>query len=253
MNMDISTMAALMSPPDLTGCRRILCVQPHPDDNEVGIGGTIASLAERGCEIHYLTVTNGDLGAVDEHMSSAEIAAVRARELEAAGRSLGATVFHQLAHGDGTLEHIPALAEEIAGIIRTVQPDVILCPDPWLSYEAHYDHIVTGRAAAQAFLSSGLPLYPRGTSTRPWQPKAIGFYFTSEPNTVIDITDHFERKFAALALHSSQFSEETLAMYRIYFREKGRQLAEGKDFELGEGLKVLSPLHLHCFVDARLI
>ncbi|QUL52764.1 PIG-L family deacetylase [Paenibacillus tritici] len=251
--MDISTISALMSPPDLSDCRKLLCIQPHPDDNEVGLGGTIASFAEKGCEIHYLTVTNGDLGAVDEHLSSAEIAAIRAHELEAAGRSLGATVFHQLDHGDGTLEHIPALAEEIAEIIRTVQPDVIFCPDPWLSYEAHYDHIVTGRAAAQAFLSSGLPLYPRGTSTRPWQPKAISFYFTSEPNTVIDITDHFERKFDAMALHRSQFSEEMLGLYRIYFHEQGRQLAEGKGFGLGEGLKVLSPLHLHCFVEARKI
>ncbi|NQX46020.1 PIG-L family deacetylase [Paenibacillus tritici] len=251
--MDVSTISALMSPPDLSDCRKVLCIQPHPDDNEVGLGGTIASFAEKGCEIHYLTVTNGDLGAVDEHLSSAEIAAIRAHELEAAGRSLGATVFHQLDHGDGTLEHIPALAEEIAEIIRTVQPDVIFCPDPWLSYEAHYDHIVTGRAAAQAFLSSGLPLYPRGTSTRPWQPKAIGFYFTSEPNTVIDITNHFERKFDAMALHRSQFSEEMLGLYRIYFHEQGRQLAEGKGFGLGEGLKVLSPLHLHCFVEARKI
>lgn len=159
--MDISTLAALMSPPDLSGCRTVLCIQPHPDDNEVGIGGTIASFAQQGCEIHYLTVTNGDLGALDEQLSSAGIAAIRASELEAAGRLLGATVFHQLDHGDGTLEHIPALAGEIAEIIRTVQPDAILCPDPWLSYEAHYDHIVTGRAAAQAVLSSGLPLYPR--------------------------------------------------------------------------------------------
>lgn len=108
--MDISTLAALMSPPDLSGCRTALCIQPHPDDNEVGMGGTIAAFAERGCEIHYLTITNGDLGAVDEQVSSAEIAAIRASELEAAGRSLGATVFHQLDHGDGTLEHIPALA-----------------------------------------------------------------------------------------------------------------------------------------------
>ena len=251
--MDPSILSALMSPPDLTGCRKILCVQPHPDDNEVGLGGTISSFAEKGCEIHYLTVTNGDLGALDEQLSSAETAVIRSGELEAAGRLLGATVFHQLAHGDGTLEHIPALAEEIAEIIRTVQPDAIFCPDPWLTYEAHYDHIVTGRAAAQAFLSSGLPLYPRGTATRPWQPKAIGFYFTSEPNTVIDISDHFERKFEALALHRSQFNEEILSMYRLYFREKSRQLAEGRNFELGEGLKVLSPLHLHCFVDARLV
>ncbi|MFD2879033.1 hypothetical protein ACFTAO_28465 [Paenibacillus rhizoplanae] len=56
-----------------------------------------------------------------------------------------------------------------------------------------------------------------------------------------------------MALHRSQFSEEILAMYRIYFREQGRQLAEGRGFGLGEGLKVLSPLHLHCFVDARRI
>jgi LmbE family N-acetylglucosaminyl deacetylase len=217
------------------------------------MGGIISFLAEKGCEIHYLTMTNGDLGAIDEKLSPAEIAAIRSQELEAAGRLLGAAVFHQLPHGDGTLENIPLLAAEIAEIIRTVQPDAVFCPDPWLSYEAHYDHIVTGRAVAQAVLSSGLPLYPRGTATRPWQPKAIGFYFTSEPNTVIDITMHFERKFAAMAQHSSQFSEEILALYRLYFREKGRQLAEGKDFGLGEGLKVLAPLHLHCFVDARLV
>ncbi|OKP81487.1 GlcNAc-PI de-N-acetylase [Paenibacillus helianthi] len=248
--MDSSILYSLMAPPDLTDCRRILCIQPHPDDNEVGMGGTIAALAEKGCEVHYLTVTNGDLGSGDGLLSHAEIARVRSQELEAAGRSLGATVFHQLPHGDGTLEHIPALAAEIAEIIRTIQPDAVFCPDPWLPYEAHYDHIVTGRAAAQAFLSSGLPLYPRGTRTQPWQPKAIGFYLTAEPNTVIDVTRFFDRKFAAMALHSSQFSEDTLALYSLYFKKKGLELAEGKDFELGEGLKVLSPLHLHCFVDA---
>ncbi|OKP95461.1 PIG-L deacetylase family protein [Paenibacillus sp. P46E] len=248
--MDSSILNSLMAPPDLTDCRRILCIQPHPDDNEVGMGGTIAALADKGCEVHYLTVTNGDLGSSDGLLSNAEIARVRSQELEAAGRSLGATVFHQLAHGDGTLEHIPALAAEIAEIIRTVQPDAVFCPDPWLPYEAHYDHIVTGRAAAQAFLSAGLPLYPRGTHTQPWQPTAIGFYLTAEPNTVIDITRFFNRKFAAMALHCSQFSEETLALYDLYFKKKGLELAEGKDFELGEGLKVLSPLHLHCFVDA---
>ncbi|AIQ69654.1 PIG-L deacetylase family protein [Paenibacillus graminis] len=251
--MDSSILYSLMSPPDLAECRRILCIQPHPDDNEVGMGGTVAAFAAKGCEIHYLTVTNGDLGSSDGKHSPAEIAVIRSRELETAGRSLGATVFHQLPHSDGTLEHIPALAAEIAEIIRTVQPDAVFCPDPWLPYEAHYDHIVTGRAAAQAFLSSGLPLYPRGTSTRPWQPKALGFYLTSEPNTVIDITGCFDQKLAAMALHSSQFSGEMLALYRLYFKEKGHQLAEGKDFEIGEGFKVLSPLHLHCFVDAGLV
>lgn len=248
--MDLSVLNALLAPPDIQNCKKILCVQPHPDDNEVGMGGIISSFADKGCEVHYLTVTNGDMGSLDEQISPEAITAIRMQELEDAGRYLGASEFHYLNRGDGTLDNIPALAQEIAEIIRTVQPEAIFCPDPWLSYEAHYDHIVTGKAAAHAFLSSGLPHYPRGTTSRPWQPSAIGFYFTANPNTIIDTTQSFEKKFEAIGRHRSQFNDDILSMYRIYFEEKGRQLAEGKSFELGEGLKVLAPVHLHCFVDA---
>ncbi|MCL6603210.1 MAG: PIG-L family deacetylase [Paenibacillus sp.] len=248
--MDLSTLNTLLAPPDILNCKKILCIQPHPDDNEIGMGGIISSYADKGCEIHYLTVTNGDLGSLDENLSHEEIAAIRTKELEQAGRFLGASSFHSLNYGDGTLENIPRLAGEIAEIIRSVKPEAIFCPDPWLMYEAHYDHIVTGKAAAHAFMSSSLPRYPKGTLTQPWQPIAIGFYFTANPNLVVDTTDAYDKKFRAIDLHRSQFNEETLAMYRVYFKEKGRQLAEGKDFEIGEGLKVLAPVHLHCFVDA---
>ena len=54
-------------------------------------------------------------------------------------------------------------------------------------------------------------------------------------------------------LHDSQMDAQTLAMYRVYFGMKGKELAAGKNFALGEGLKVLSPLHAHCFVDAARI
>lgn len=243
-------MNTLLTPPDIHNCKKILCVQPHPDDNEVGMGGIISSFANRGCEIHYLTVTNGDLGSLDSEQSHEEITAIRSQELEEAGRLLGASVFHNLHHGDGTLDNVSALAKEIAEIIRIVQPEAIFCPDPWLTYEAHFDHIVTGKAVAHAFLSSGLPHYPRGTTTKPWQPGAIGFYFTANPNVIFDTTDTFEKKFKAMELHRSQFNDEILALYRIYFKEKGKQLAQDKNFEIGEGLKVLAPVHLHCFVDA---
>ncbi|MDQ0192845.1 PIG-L deacetylase family protein [Paenibacillus wynnii] len=248
--MDLSSLNTLMVPPDIHNCKRILCVQPHPDDNEIGMGGIISTYADKGCEIHYLTVTNGDLGTMDERLSHEEVAEIRSKELEEAGRFLGASVFHSLHYGDGTLENIPRLAGEIAEIIRTVKPEAVFCPDPWLTYEAHYDHIITGKAVAHAFLSSGLARYPKGTHTHPWQVSAIGFYFTASPNLVIDTTDVFEKKFKAIELHRSQFNDDILALYRVYFKEKGRQLAQGKDFELGEGLKVLAPVHLHCFVDA---
>ena len=73
------------------------------------------------------------------------------------------------------------------------------------------------------------------------------------PNTVVDISAVFEKKFEAIALHDSQMDAQTLAMYRVYFGMKGKELAAGKNFALGEGLKVLSPLHAHCFVDAARI
>lgn len=213
----------------------------------------MAALAARGCEVHYLTVTNGDLGQPAEPMDPAALADLRREETVAAGRALGAKEFHFFGEPDGSLESVPALAGKIAELIRSVQPDVVFCPDPWARYEAHFDHVTTGRAAAQAFLSAPLAQYPRGTQTAPWQPSAIGFYFTQEPNVVVDVTDTFETKFTAMALHRSQLSEELLALYRVYFTMQGQQRAQGRGFALGEGLKVLSPLHLHCFTEAPII
>lgn len=245
--MDIS---ALLTPPDIFACKKILCIQPHPDDNEVGMGGIIAVLAQRGCEIHYLTVTNGGLGSPSPSVNFEDTVTLRHDEAIAAGRCLGAAEFHFLTHDDGTLQDVPALTEEIVDVIRKVQPDAVFCPDPWLCYESHYDHVTTGRASANAVIMAGLHSYPKNNTCAPWTPSAIGFYFTSKPNTVVDISAVFDRKFEALALHKSQMPPETIAMYRLYFQMKGAQLANGKGFALGEGLKVLSPLHLHCFVDA---
>lgn len=245
--MDIS---AFLAPPEILSAKRALCIQPHPDDNEVGMGGIVAALAAKGCEIHYLTVTNGDLGAQGGPIDPAELAVLRRQETIAAGEALGAKVFHFFDEPDGSLADVPALAGKIAELVRTIQPDVMFCPDPWAMYEAHQDHVVTGRAAAQAFISSSLAKYPRDTDTAPWQCPAIGFYFTQAPNTVVDVTDTFEAKFAAMALHRTQMNEELLGLYRVYFTMRGQQLAQDKGFALGEGLKVLGPLHLHCFAEA---
>ena len=245
--MDIS---AFLTPPEIMSARRALCIQPHPDDNEIGMGGIVAALAAKGCEIHYLPVTNGDLGAQGGPIDPAELAVLRRQETVAAGEALGVKVFHFFDEPDGSLSDVPALAGKIAELVRTIQPDVMFCPDPWALYEAHQDHVVTGRAAAQAFISSSLAKYPRDTDTTPWQCSAIGFYFTQAPNTVVDITDTFEAKFAAMALHRTQMSEELLGLYRVYFTMQGQQLAKDKEFALGEGLKVLGPLHMHCFAQA---
>ena len=245
--MDIS---AYFMPPEIRNAKKALCIQPHPDDIEIGMGGAVAALAAEGCSITYLTVTNGDLGDSTWKLDFSEIAALRRKETIAAGKVLGVSDFLFYDLPDGSLSDIPSLAGRISETIRNLRPDVIFCPDPWAQYEAHNDHIVTGRAAAQAFISSSLSRYPRETQTAPWQADAIAFYFTQKPNTVIDVTQTFETKFAAMAEHRTQLNEELLGLYRIYFSMQGQKLAEGKDFALGEGFKVLGPLHMHCFVEA---
>ena len=242
---------ALLAPPAVMAAKRVLCIQPHPDDNEVGMGGTVAALAEAGCEVHYLTVTTGDLGNRNRAAAKEETAAQRRLETEAAGKHLGVQSFYYLNHGDSTLSDVAGLSVEIAQVVRRVQPEVIFCPDPYLHYEGHYDHVVTGLAAANAFHLSGVAHFPMEDGMPSWSARAIGFYFTARPNTVIDIGAFFEKKFEAIALHDSQMDEQTLAMYRVYFQMKGTELARGRGFELGEGFKVLSPLHMHCFVDAE--
>lgn len=239
-------LEALLAPPNIWSGKKALCVQPHPDDNEVGMGGIVAKLVQNGCEVHYLTITNGDLGGLDPQAHGPELAARRAAETRAAGDMLGVTAYHSFGLPDGSLNDVAGLAERIAEVIRGNGCDMLFCPDPWLPYEAHWDHVVTGRACAKAFLAAGLPSYPRGTRTKASPMFAIGFYYTSQANTVVDITDCFEQKMEAIAAHESQFAGEALETLRAYLLFHGQRLSK-REHRIGEGLKVLAPVHMHCF------
>lgn len=244
--MDMQMLSALMAPPSLDNIRKLLCVQPHPDDNEIGMGGIIAKLAAQGCQVDYLTVTDGALG--DLGLTDAPLAQVRAEEAKAAGTHLGASDFLFLEEPDGSLKDVPALAGRIAEVLRAGHYDAVACPDPWNSYEAHQDHVVTGLAAAQAAINCNLLHYPAGTETAPIALQAVLFYFTQKPNTFLDITEQFGRKMEAVALHRSQITPEMLQLYTGYFAWRGQQMS-GSD-RICEGLKSLTPLHLHCIPEA---
>lgn len=248
MAMDASMLMTLMQPPKLEGLKKVLCIQPHPDDNEIGMGGIIAKMIAEGTEVDYLTITDGSLGDCGLHDRKEGLVAARRRETEEAGRFLGVKTFLSLEKQDGTLKDVPALAREIAEVLRKGCYDGVAAPDPWNSYEAHYDHVTVGLAAAQAAISVNLPGYPEGTKTAPITLEAVMFYFTQKPNTVVPITPFFQKKMAAVALHKSQISPEMLQLYTGYFAFRGQRLTGSE--EIGEGLKVLAPLHLHCIPEA---
>jgi N,N'-diacetylchitobiose non-reducing end deacetylase len=239
--------------PNIENYKRILCIQPHPDDNEVGAGATIAKLAENGCEIYFLTVTDGRLGTSDLSFSVKDLIETRKKEMQNAADFLKVKNVFSLGYRDNIPVGESELAHKIVEIIREVKPQAIMTVDPWLPYESHPDHRKVGMAATEAALFASNPRYPyidENSAYDTCQIEAMAFYNTAFPNTFVDITGYMDKKLAALAIHKSQFSGETLQLFGAYFTEKAKQLANGKDFEMAEGFKVLTPLHLHCFVDA---
>ncbi len=243
----------LLPIPELLSMRRVLCVQAHPDDCEIGAGATVAGLVRAGAEVVYLTVTDGGAGTIDAAVAPAELAALRRREGEEAARLLGVTQMIWLDFPDGGCLELPAVRDKIIGAVRQVRPDALMVMDPWLPYEAHSDHRTTGLAAAEAALLSGFPhISPQrsGEGPAPHAPVAVAFYSTSRPNTFIDVTATWPLKMEALKKHESQFTPESLEMIVAYLAAKSREHAAGKGFEMAEAFKVLSPTHLHMFEDA---
>jgi len=249
----MNIMQEALTVPDIEKCKRLLCIQPHPDDNEVGAGAVIAKLAENGCEVYYLTVTDGSLGTSDVSVSINQLIDIRKKEQQAAAALLGVKGMYSLGLRDKTTLNVSEISSKLVGIIREVKPDMIMTVDPWAPYEGHPDHYKTGFAAVDAFLSAGNPRFPYvddDTIHPTWDVVGIAFYFTAYPNTFVDVSKYFDKKMEAIKKHQSQFTPEVIKMYEMYFKAKGMQLAEGRGFEIAEGLKVMSGLHLHCFPDA---
>lgn len=242
------------SPPDLRGANSVLCVQPHYDDNDIGAGGTIAALAAAGTKVHYLTVTDDLVGVLDRSLSSVEATRQLRAEQDQAGQAIGVATQCWLEFPDaGRYDYFDVRAR-IIGRIREVRPDFVLSVDPFLPYEAHRDHQVVGRAAAEAALLfahvkiEAVP--PPPPDYRPHRLKGVAFYFTTGPNTVFDIGASRAAKHAALGAYRSQFDEAGIERLRRGLEIQERQWAAAETFEHGEALKVLAPHRLHVNLDA---
>jgi len=243
-----------LSMPDLHHARKLLCIQPHYDDNDIAAGGTIATLRAAGATIIYLTATDDLVGVVDPTLSDAAATARLRQEQAEAGALIGVSEHHWLGYPDAGEYDYFELRRQIISYIRLLRPDFLLTVDPWLPYEAHRDHRQVGLAVAEAACLQGLvrlrsdPQADRGYE--PYRLAGVGFYFTHVPNTFVDITGYRERKYQALASYRSQLPPDVLKEMLLALDRKQREYGEGKGFAYAEALKVLRPGQLHCDVDA---
>jgi LmbE family N-acetylglucosaminyl deacetylase len=206
---------------------RVLAVYAHPDDPEISAGGTLARWADAGAEVHVVVTTRGDKGTNDPDADLDALVDERVRETAAAGRVLGITGHHHLHHPDGEIVDDRPLRLELVRLIRTLQPDVLCCPDPTAvffgdSYVNHRDHRTTGWATLDAASpAAGNPHYfpeLRREGLDVHQVRAVYLSGTFEPNVWIDIGSTMERKIEALFCHRSQLVE-TGDWFREFLRE----------------------------------
>jgi N,N'-diacetylchitobiose non-reducing end deacetylase len=238
--------------PDLLSVNKIVAVQPHPDDNEVAAGGTLATLSARGCEITYVTVTDGRAGAFGGVADPAHLSATRQAEARAAGDVIGAKDYISFGFPDGGQYEVDDVVEKLVDVFRAVRPDLVMTVDPWMPYEAHPDHLKTGTAVARASLfANNAVLHPIKSDAVAEIPQ-VAFYASSYPNTFVDVTASWEQKLTAILAHKSQFDNAEWPMYKGYF-----EYAAVESFRIwkkdptatgfAEAFKVLSTRQLHMF------
>ncbi len=189
--------------------KTVLSIGAHPDDIEIRNTGTMLLLKKMGWDLHYLSLSNGDLGTRD--YTREEIGRIRTAEAKAAAELMGAT-FHPPFVGDLQIEHTQELVKKVCAIIRQVQPDIILT-HPLEDYME--DHINTARLTCTAAIArESVPYetipavpayqkpvaiyhcYPHGLTNRINRPVDTDFY--------VNIETTMPTKKAALELHKSQ-------------------------------------------------
>jgi len=234
----------LMAPPKLDGIKRALFIQPHPDDNQIGAGGTIAALIAQGAEVFELTALDDrfvDLSYSGEGLTH------RQKEALAAQECLGMKNAGFLGFGDRTQATMREVADAITLVIRKIQPDAVFTVDPNLENECHEDHIKISRAVQTAVVDAAigfLPEYQDGKLREDvWRVKTIGFYFTDKPNTIVDIAPYEEVKLKAIQCHVSQQAPGLILSTKMV----AQQFAVGTEYEAVEALRMISSLHTHCF------
>jgi N-acetylglucosamine malate deacetylase 1 len=176
----------------------ILVVGPHPDDQELGMGGTIAKLSDQGHDVLLLDMTNGEPTPYGDPET-------RAKEARAAAAILGVQR-RLLDLPNRILTHTIEARHVVAGVIREHQAKVVFLP---YSEDAHPDHIATTRIVEDARFDAKLT--KTNLPGKPIYPKWMFYYYcthlrhVANPSFCIDITGYEQMKRDAIVAYETQF------------------------------------------------
>jgi LmbE family N-acetylglucosaminyl deacetylase len=216
--------------------KKVLVIAPHPDDETLAMGGSIAKFIEDKCEVHLLIVS-GHLPPVYKK----EDYEITVNEAKQAFEILGVHSYSFLEIPATTIGSIPVheLNSKILNSINELRPEVVFCPYP----DRHIDHrlifdssMVACRPVRNGKNIEILATYETLSETH-WNAPHIEPNFT--PNWIIDITNFFHIKANALSCYSSQISDfpgpRSIEAVEALAKFRGTQ----SGFSFGEGFQII--------------
>lgn len=233
----------------------ILAFGAHPDDVELGCGGTVAKEVSLGKKVGIIDLTRGELG-------TRGTVATRDQESAKAAQILGVTIRENLNMRDGFFVNDEAHQLQVIRMLRKYRPEIVLCN---AVDDRHIDHGKGSRLVSDACFLSGLlkiETYENELKQEAWRPKAVYHYLqwkSLTPDFVVDITGFNEKRVEAILAYSSQFydpnsKEPETPIATKNFRESldyrprdfgrliGREYAEGFTVERYLGVNSLADL-----------
>ncbi|ARV14591.1 bacillithiol biosynthesis deacetylase BshB1 [Polaribacter sp. SA4-12] len=183
----------------------ILAFGAHPDDVELGCGGTIAKEISLGKKVGIVDLTRGELGTRGS-------AAIRDQEAANSAKILGVSVRENLRFADGFFINDKQHQLEIVKMIRKYQPEIVLCN---AIDDRHIDHPKGSNLVSDACFLSGLlkiETETGGEQQEKWRPKLVYHYIqwkNIEPDFVVNVTGFMDVKKKSVLAYTSQFYDPT--------------------------------------------
>ena len=174
----------------------VIAFGTHPDDVEIGCGGTLIKLADAGYKVVIVDLAQGELGT----RGSPEI---RAQEATASSQILGLHGRENLELQDCNLAITMEAKRRIVEAVRRWRPKAVFLPY-W--EDRHPDHVNASRLIYEALFLSGLVRFETGQE--PHRPTQLFYYMgwvEFAPTFIVDISEQVERKLEAIYAYGSQF------------------------------------------------
>lgn len=214
----------------------ILVLAAHPDDTELGCGGTVAKHIAMGKKVGVVDFTRGELGTRGT---------VQTRHQEAAdsAKILGLSARENLSLKDGFFQNTQEDQLKVVQAIRKYQPDIILAN---AIYDRHPDHGKGASLAYDACFLSGLVKIEttgeNGQLQSPWRPKAFYHYIQSQfiqPDFVVDVSEYWDKKMEAIRAFKTQFFDPNSKEPETYISSPAfMNMLEARGLELGHAIGV---------------